>query len=476
VAGFVDRVVLRRADYDELRRTLADRTSGLETPAAVLDATCEALAPALTATRVTWAEADAAALGARAAWVDARHQTVEVPVHTTDEPAYVLTVARWARGVACCPTTWRCLEAAAVLAARRVDVLRVAQERWDREAREREIRRLATEAELRALRAQLNPHFLFNALTTVGHLMQEAPDRALSTLLRLTGLLRAVLKPTAGDLVPLGEEMEIVESYLPSSGARSRSGCACGRRARRAARAAAAAAAAAAAGGERGEARHLAAARRRRGRGAGAGGGTRAASGACTSPWPTPGAARRRGDWRGARGTGSASRAWSSGWRGSSAPAPSSASRARRARHHGGAVGAGVSSDAAGSALRADADGADAMARTRMARERPPARRAAGRPPPRPRALRRERSRRDRARLRVVVADDERPARAFLVALLALPRRRGGRRGGRRRGGGRADRARAPRPRAARPARCRGGRPRRRAPAAQGRAAARRRS
>jgi two-component system LytT family sensor kinase len=112
------------------------------------------------------------------------------------------------------------LEGTALAAARRVDALRVARERWGREVREREIRQLATEAELRALRAQLNPHFLFNALTTVGHLLQESPERARGTLLRLTGLLRAVLRPATGGLVSLGEEMEIVEAYLAIEQAR----------------------------------------------------------------------------------------------------------------------------------------------------------------------------------------------------------------------------------------------------------------
>jgi two-component system LytT family sensor kinase len=79
--------------------------------------------------------------------------------------------------------------------------------------------KLATEAELRALRAQLNPHFLFNALTTVGHLIQTAPPRALETLLRLTTLLRAVLR-SEGEFTTLGREMEMVAAYLDIERAR----------------------------------------------------------------------------------------------------------------------------------------------------------------------------------------------------------------------------------------------------------------
>jgi LytS/YehU family sensor histidine kinase len=92
--------------------------------------------------------------------------------------------------------------------------VRVVQERFDRGMREREITQLAAEAELRALRAQLNPHFLFNALTTIGYLLKTAPDRALGTLYRLTDLLRAVLRRPPGEVITLGEELDLVESYL----------------------------------------------------------------------------------------------------------------------------------------------------------------------------------------------------------------------------------------------------------------------
>jgi two-component system LytT family sensor kinase len=67
---------------------------------------------------------------------------------------------------------------------------------------------------LRALRAQINPHFLFNALTTISYLIQTVPDRALETLMRLTLLLRSVLRRSEGEFATLGQEIELIESYL----------------------------------------------------------------------------------------------------------------------------------------------------------------------------------------------------------------------------------------------------------------------
>ena len=135
---------------------------------------------------------------------------------------------------------------------------RITHERYERELREQEIGKLATEAELRALRAQINPHFLFNALTTIGYLIQTAPPRALDTLMRLTSLLRAVLR-SEGELTTLGRELEIVEAYLDIERARFETAAAGhDRRAGAAARLAGAAAHPAAAGRKRGQARHRA--------------------------------------------------------------------------------------------------------------------------------------------------------------------------------------------------------------------------
>ena len=86
--------------------------------------------------------------------------------------------------------------------------------RCEQAFREQEIQKLATESELRALRAQLNPHFLFNALTTIGYLIQTSPAKAVDTLMRLTDLLRSVLKRLDKELTTVGHEMDLIRAYL----------------------------------------------------------------------------------------------------------------------------------------------------------------------------------------------------------------------------------------------------------------------
>ena len=134
-------------------------------------------------------------------------------VLTAEPPHYVLVIGPLAGGRRLLSDDLAMLERVAVLIARRLDALRLTGERYERMLQEREMRTLATEAELRALRAQINPHFLFNALTTIGHLIQQAPPRALKTLLSLTTLLRSVLR-SEGEFTTLGRERELIDCYL----------------------------------------------------------------------------------------------------------------------------------------------------------------------------------------------------------------------------------------------------------------------
>ena len=70
------------------------------------------------------------------------------------------------------------------------------------------------QAQLRALQAQLNPHFLFNALNSVVVLIGRDPPLAQRTVVRLADLLRATLRAGESQEIPLSQELEVTRRYL----------------------------------------------------------------------------------------------------------------------------------------------------------------------------------------------------------------------------------------------------------------------
>lgn len=75
-------------------------------------------------------------------------------------------------------------------------------------------RRSLVEAELAALHAQINPHFLFNSLNTVASLIAERPRDAEMIVERLSEVLRHVLGTSPGQLVPLRRELDFAKNLL----------------------------------------------------------------------------------------------------------------------------------------------------------------------------------------------------------------------------------------------------------------------
>jgi LytS/YehU family sensor histidine kinase len=80
--------------------------------------------------------------------------------------------------------------------------------------------KLAAEARLRSLESWIHPHFLFNTLNSISALIALDPPRAEQTVGRLATLLRASLDSSGNPLIPLHQEMAIVESYLDIERAR----------------------------------------------------------------------------------------------------------------------------------------------------------------------------------------------------------------------------------------------------------------
>jgi len=78
--------------------------------------------------------------------------------------------------------------------------------------------RLAAEAQLAALAARVQPHFLFNTLNSISGLIAESPDHAEALIERLASWLRSSLEPR--DSVPIATELQLVTDYLEIQRAR----------------------------------------------------------------------------------------------------------------------------------------------------------------------------------------------------------------------------------------------------------------
>jgi len=207
----VDKIILRRVSYEKLQAEIFRKIEKRDDLDSVLAEVCDELKSALTAGEASWAEVLETEANLPTVNFTPRRAAIFVP--TVEKPFYRINLSEFAGGRRLLSDEIEMLAAISVAAARRIDALRVTEERYERKGREDKLAKFAAEAKLSALRAQINPHFLFNALTTIGYLIQTAPDKAFQTLMKLTQLLRGVLRSTE-EFSSLGEEIKLIENYL----------------------------------------------------------------------------------------------------------------------------------------------------------------------------------------------------------------------------------------------------------------------
>ncbi len=110
------------------------------------------------------------------------------------------------------PTTW--IGALVVLAT--VLCVAIPIKIWNSariEHRLQEQEKLLMTARLEALSSQINPHFLFNTLTSISSLIRSQPETARTLIVKLSGLLRRLLR-SQEQFVTLREELEAIDEYL----------------------------------------------------------------------------------------------------------------------------------------------------------------------------------------------------------------------------------------------------------------------
>jgi signal transduction histidine kinase len=95
-----------------------------------------------------------------------------------------------------------------------IDNVRFREERARQLEREQHLRLLAGRAELKALRARINPHFLFNSLNAIAGLVPSRPDLADEAIEQLAQVFRYTLRKSEKEWALLDEETEFASAYL----------------------------------------------------------------------------------------------------------------------------------------------------------------------------------------------------------------------------------------------------------------------
>jgi two-component system, LytTR family, sensor kinase len=143
-----------------------------------------------------------------------------VPVRSEGRVTHMLAIAPGParRGLVTHEVTY--LRSVAAQFGHRLDALHMEERLVEAQSREAVLQQQVTEAELRALRAQVNPHFLFNSLNSIANLVVTNPEQAETMTLRLARVFRHVLANSARPLISLHEEIEFLETYLQIEEAR----------------------------------------------------------------------------------------------------------------------------------------------------------------------------------------------------------------------------------------------------------------
>jgi two-component system LytT family sensor kinase len=216
VSKQVNRWLFRAPDYRAETRALALRLRDLDDELKIADAVEDAARRPLELSDARVIAAEGA--GFPAALLDG--ETVErggdvlVPMATGGRVTHVLLAAPGPARPGLVSNDVEYLRAIAALYGNRIGALARERDAIERQSREALLLQQVTEAELRALRAQINPHFLFNSLNTVADLIVRDPVRAETMTLRLASVFRHVLAHSSRPLTTVRDEIEFLRAYL----------------------------------------------------------------------------------------------------------------------------------------------------------------------------------------------------------------------------------------------------------------------
>ena len=200
--GFVDRVILKRPDYSLDVLQSAFRRTG--EPDQLVHAALACVRETLRAD-ARWVEAGSSATPAALASVNVRR---------SDGTAHRLEITASHQARTLMQAELAFLDSVGTQLEHRLDALHFEAEQRALHVREERLKRLLTEAELKALRTQVDPHFLFNTLNTIADLIGTQPEQAERMTERLAECFRYALAKHSRNLSTLDEELDFARHYL----------------------------------------------------------------------------------------------------------------------------------------------------------------------------------------------------------------------------------------------------------------------
>ncbi|MBI4749310.1 MAG: histidine kinase [Acidobacteria bacterium] len=220
--AWVDLVLLRRPGYAQAFKKLLPLLQQATDEASAIDRVCAHLTEVMQANRVEFVPDTTLEAGST---TDISQNFGGLPemkseVLTGDQYFGVLHVVGSSQGLRYLSEDVIYCDRVAGLLAGMLLTLRTQAERTRELHQAQQLRELANQAHIRALQAQINPHFLFNCLNLLNSLVRTDPERARALMQRLAAVFRYTLDSTRKETVTLAEELKFVEDYLEIARAR----------------------------------------------------------------------------------------------------------------------------------------------------------------------------------------------------------------------------------------------------------------
>jgi two-component system, LytTR family, sensor kinase len=211
----VDRQIFRQADYQRALKTFRETIASQCEPAAIFETGATLVRSTLRIADATVRPIDPPEIDPMTIVRSESTRECTFAIQKSEEPATVcLAISPGPGRLTLFNAEIDFLRAVCLAIGRRLEAIDREKENIERARREAQLVQQLVEAELRALRAQINPHFLFNSLNSVAALIPAEPQAAEQMIVRLAKIFRHVLTYHDRPFSSVKEEISFLETYL----------------------------------------------------------------------------------------------------------------------------------------------------------------------------------------------------------------------------------------------------------------------